>query len=286
MKAEQKTKRTAPFYPLTRSEWVETVKDLTGAEIKVLYYVRSIDPFGDRNLEYSVTAIASELGLSKGAVSKAIKSLDAKGLIDIEIVKVKIRIKSDKSNVASFPIGNSVSHSEPEFPTGNPGFPEETEVSSSEQPFPIGNDRQPEPSPIKASSSPQTNKTYTDFIQTLSDSERENFEKFVRDEWKKLTAKNGEPGEEIVSLERFLAHEEDIKNWHQRFLSSAAGKEAKKKAIATSYDWQNDKRFSEWIWEAFNRGYEWVHENESEREQRKAFYDWAMATNAFEGVCL
>ncbi|MBE9018893.1 hypothetical protein C7Y66_10995 [Chroococcidiopsis sp. CCALA 051] len=82
MKAEQRTKRTAPFYPLTRSERVETVKDLTSAKIKVLYYVRSIDPSGDRNLEYSVSAIASELGLSKGAVSKAIRTLEQGRLIE------------------------------------------------------------------------------------------------------------------------------------------------------------------------------------------------------------
>ncbi|MDV2997600.1 MAG: hypothetical protein N4J56_007305 [Chroococcidiopsis sp. SAG 2025] len=285
MASEQKATKKPLFYPLTHEEVLD-LKDLTGVEIKVFLYVRTLDPFGDRNLEYSVTAVAEELGLSKGAVSKAIKSLDAKGFIHVELTRVKIRIKADTSDVASFPIGNNVSQSEPAFPIGNQDFPEETEVSYKKPEFPIGNDRQPEPLPEKASNSSQTNKTYSNFIQTLSDSERENFEKFVRDEWKKLTARNGESGEEIVSLERFLAREEDIRNWHQRFLSSAAGRAAKKKAIATSHDWRNNKRFSEWIWEAFNRGYEWVQEDEAEREQRKAFYDWAMATNAFEGVCL
>jgi hypothetical protein len=124
------------------------------------------------------------------------------------------------------------------------------------------------------------NKSYLEFIRSLSDSERENFEKFVRVEWKQLK------GEEIVSLERFLAREEDFKNWHQKFLNSPAGRESKKKAITTGYDWRNDARFNEWIWKAFNRGYEWVHEDETEREQRKAFYDWAFEVNAFEGVCL
>ncbi|MUL39544.1 hypothetical protein [Gloeocapsopsis dulcis] len=140
--------------------------------------------------------------------------------------------------------------------------------------------RSPESLPDKAFSTPQTNQTYTDFIQTLSEEERENFERFVREEWRRRK------GEEIVSLERFLAKEEDFKNWHQRFLDSPAGRGAKKKAIATSYNWRNDVRFDTWIWEAFNRGFEWLHENESEREQRKAFYDWAFAVNAFDGVCL
>ncbi|MES1026668.1 hypothetical protein ABN584_27625 [Gloeocapsa sp. BRSZ] len=102
----------------------------------------------------------------------------------------------------------------------------------------------------------------------------------MQDEWRRRK------GEDIVSLERFLAKEEDFKNWHQRFLDSPAGRGAKKKAIATSYNWRDDARFDTWIWEAFNRGFEWIHENESEREQRRAFHDWAFAVNAFDGVCL
>jgi hypothetical protein len=86
-------------------------------------------------------------------------------------------------------------------------------------------------------------------------------------------------------MERFLNRAEDLNNWWQRFLNSSAGRQAKKKA-ATGHDWYKDPRFNEWIWAAFERGYEWVHENEAEREVRKAFHDWAFAVNAFEGVCL
>lgn len=128
--------------------------------------------------------------------------------------------------------------------------------------------------------------TYQLFINSLSDNERETFEKFVREEWKRLTSKNGSSGEEIVSLERFLSKPEDRNNWWQKFLKSTAGKAAKKEALVTSSDWRNDPRFTEWIWSAFNRGYEWVHEDEAERANRQAFYDWAFAVNAFEGICL
>lgn len=128
--------------------------------------------------------------------------------------------------------------------------------------------------------------TYQLFINSLSDSERDNFEKFVREEWKILTSRNGSSGKEIVSLERFLSKPEDRNNWWQKFLKSAAGKASKKEALATLHDWRNDERFDEWIWFAFNRGYEWVHEDEAERALRQAFYDWAFAVNAFEGICL
>ncbi len=166
MASEQKATKKPLFYPLTHEEVLD-LKDLTGVEIKVFLYVRTLDPFGDRNLEYSVTTVADELGLSKGAVSKAIKSLDAKGFVHVELTRVKIRIKADKPAVASFPIGNSVSHSKPEFPIGNQDFPEETEVSQRKPEFLIGNNQQPEPSPDKASSTPQTNKTYSNFIHKL-----------------------------------------------------------------------------------------------------------------------
>ncbi len=142
------------------------------------------------------------------------------------------------------------------------------------------------PASDKDSSALQTIQTYSDFSNSLSEAERENFEKFVRDSWKKITAKNGEPGEEIVSLERFLHKPEDLNNWWQKFLNSPEGRQAKKKAATTGHDWYNDPRFNEWIWAAFERGYEWVHENEAEREVRQAFYDWAFAVNAFEGVCV
>jgi hypothetical protein len=127
------------------------------------------------------------------------------------------------------------------------------------------------------------NKTYLDFIQTLSDSERENFEKFVRDEWRKLTTRNGELGEEIVSFERFLSREKDLKNWYQRFLSSAAGRAAKMNVIAQQYDWENDPRLMDWLHKAYWEGYPWTQEDEFEREERTAFLMWAQKTNAYRG---
>ena len=80
--------KTPLFYRLTHNEWIQTVKNLTGAEIKVLYYLRSLDPFGvkrsstegNRHLEYSITEMAKELNISKGAASKAVKKLDQIGL--------------------------------------------------------------------------------------------------------------------------------------------------------------------------------------------------------------
>ena len=172
-------KHKAPlFYRLIHNEWVETVKNLTGAEIKVLYYLRSLDPFGDRHLEYSITEMAKELNISKGAASKAVKKLDQIGLIDAQIMKVKIKITTDQYKDTEFPIGNNVSYSEPRFPIGNHNFVEETEVSYRKPQFPIRNKWQPESLPAKDSGSPKTIKTYLDFKDSLSEEERESFLNF------------------------------------------------------------------------------------------------------------
>lgn len=114
-------------------------------------------------------------------------------------------------------------------------------------------------------------------LDSLSDSEREQFCKFVQEEWKKTT------GQEIISLERFLAKEADFTNWHQRFLASPTGRAAKQEAVATQYDWENDPRLLRWLSEAYEGGYLWTQEDEFEREERTAFYKWAQRTNAYRG---
>lgn len=88
MSFEQKATKKPLFYPITHEEVLD-LKDLTGVEIKVFLYVRTLDPFGDRNLEYSVTAVADELGLSKGAVSKAIGRLQ-----DTKLLPKWVKVRS------------------------------------------------------------------------------------------------------------------------------------------------------------------------------------------------
>ncbi|PSB42702.1 MarR family transcriptional regulator [Cyanosarcina cf. burmensis CCALA 770] len=287
------------FYPLQHQEWLRACRELTPAQRDVLYYIRTIDPHNN-GVEINAAEIARQLSsperqVHRQTVSRALKELDAKGFIDLELLQVKAKVKPkglwcDETPEVREDTKGAMKHQgcdeAPRSIATHPGGSPRTQVDRDAPSAIATHHAEAETVTQQAFQNSKINKTYLDFIQTLSESERENFEKFVRDEWKKLTARNGESGEEIVSLERFLAREEDLKNWHQRFLSSAAGKEAKKKAIATSHDWRNDSRFDGWIWEAFNRGYEWVQENEAEREQRKAFYDWAMVTNAFEGVCL
>lgn len=75
----------------------------------------------------------------------------------------------------------------------------------------------------------------------LSGNQRESFEKFVRDEWRRIK------GQEIVSIERFLAKEEDLKNWYDRFLTSATGQAMKPDAKADATDWASHPDWEDWL---------------------------------------
>lgn len=69
------------FHPLEHEEWLRACRELTSAQIGVLYYVRTLDPCGE-NPSPRATEIARALRLDKATVSRAFKVLGQKGYID------------------------------------------------------------------------------------------------------------------------------------------------------------------------------------------------------------
>ncbi len=130
------TKIEGKFYALQNDEWLLAWSELKPAEVQVLYYLRTLDPFGDKEIELGVTQLGKLLRLAKSTVSKALKALSQLGWIDLELIKVKVKLRSRSCSPESTSLttGNSVSYSEPQFPTRNSSFPESTPVSHSEQP--------------------------------------------------------------------------------------------------------------------------------------------------------
>lgn len=97
-KISQKTQpekvKTEKYYQLTNTEWVRAVHELTESEKDVLYYIRTLDPFGDRYLDLGVRQIARTLGYNPSTISRALHSLESKEFIDMEMtVRVKVRSK-------------------------------------------------------------------------------------------------------------------------------------------------------------------------------------------------
>ena len=140
--AQKQPPKSARHYRLTNDEWLKAVKDLKPRERDVLYYLRTLDPWGDKDLEIGVREIATDLECSPGTVSKALKVLDQKNWIDLEITAAKVKLRTDKSESQLvevpdsqdvFPSGNSVLSRKQLFPTDNDRFLQETVVSPRKQ---------------------------------------------------------------------------------------------------------------------------------------------------------
>ena len=111
-----KTKIQGKFYPLQHDEWLRACRELTPAQRDVLYFVRTLDPYGD-SLDISIAEIARQLSTDKrtvhrSTVSRALKELDANGFIDMELLMVKLNIKAKgihcwDSEAYALPFGNA-----------------------------------------------------------------------------------------------------------------------------------------------------------------------------------
>lgn len=84
------------YYQLTSEEWLRACRELKPSEKDVLYYLRTLDPFGDRDLDIGVREMARALGMSPSTVSRALKELDSKKWIDLEITSARVKLHSQK----------------------------------------------------------------------------------------------------------------------------------------------------------------------------------------------
>ena len=75
------------FYPLEPDEWLVVCKELKPAELKVLYRLRTLDPFGQHPIKFRVIDLAKDLDMNKGTVSRAVQRLADLGYINLEIVE-------------------------------------------------------------------------------------------------------------------------------------------------------------------------------------------------------
>ena len=75
------------FFKLTANGWVELYTQLTKSELGLLYYIRSLDPFGDREIEISTSEISKRLQISVRTVQRALANLKEKGLIVSKYVR-------------------------------------------------------------------------------------------------------------------------------------------------------------------------------------------------------
>ena len=136
-------------YRLTNEEWTEIIKILNLSELKVLYYLRTLDPFGDRFQDARTKNIAAEVGISQRSVQRAVLKLQDLGFIDLEITEFKFRFKSRHEDRLATLMS----------PPRHPDRDRDTDVAIASPVSPPRHpcrDRSSEPSPGKGSRSPQT----------------------------------------------------------------------------------------------------------------------------------
>lgn len=163
-KATEKPSSTL-HHRLTNKEWLTTVSQLTFAQVKILYYLKTLDPFGDRKLVLSVSKIGQELSLNKSTVSRGLKKLDSQGLISLDLLQVGVKVNCCPQTTV-MPPGNDQDLKE--LPTGNGGCLQETIVAPRQQAIPTGNDQRLEPAASQGSTTPHTLSTSSNLNQTLS----------------------------------------------------------------------------------------------------------------------
>ena len=180
---------------------------LTAAEWRIWSYLVEVDPWGDRYQDLDSLDVMSKCDCSRATFYRAIAKLQKLGLFDIQDKGFSIRnltgastlksvdektsdqklrkgnLKNETSSVSK--IRNetsSVSKIRLESQNCESSLKNETGFSKMRLDSQICDNRPPESPPDKAFKSPQTIQTYTDFKQTLSESERDNFLNFVKEE--------------------------------------------------------------------------------------------------------
>ncbi|MBW4536743.1 MAG: helix-turn-helix domain-containing protein [Pleurocapsa minor HA4230-MV1] len=197
------------FYPLQHQEFLKLNQILTQSELSVYLWLKTNDPFGEKFIEADTQKIAEDLEISRRTVQRALVKLQQVSLIELVISKFKYRMKSklssdngcfseisdestrnmsklsDDNKIASATIGSFGRHQDRLDDTGDTSA---TSVSPSS----------PETISEQRFQTPKISKTYLDFKDSLSESERENYLKFVKE-----TTKNFR--QPIQDIEAWLA---------------------------------------------------------------------------------
>ena len=228
------------FYPMQHEEYLNLHQILKESERSVYFWLKTKNPFEEKLIEADTQKIANDLGFSRRTVQRALVKLQEKNLIELIIGRFSYRIKSisfsveDKNEVMT-----AMSSGDTEIAVTTSGSSRRHQDRSSDSHVVAASPVSLSLSEIKSErgfQNPKTTKTYLDFIDSLSESERENFLGFVRGETKDFAPP-------IHDLESWLASQTKAgqNRWevyYQRYReqnndSSSTLSEAKKRAIAS-----------------------------------------------------
>ncbi|MCO5799803.1 MAG: hypothetical protein HEQ31_24715 [Dolichospermum sp. OL03] len=235
---------------------------LTGNQCRLWLYLMLIDPFADYTtdgeIKYhdlpSIPEIAVAIGSSVEAVEKDFRKLRSLGLYEYRTVVIQghnttaanaraeaDRLKSPSKSKPKPSQDNSSAYLSPEGANLSPEkdylSPEGANLSPEKDYLnPEGANLSPnqelEPLPNQDSTAPQTNQTYQNFLSDLSDSEREDFEKFGLDKANRL------PNVPTLPQRWIEVHCEELRSQWEKSQGKVSTTQATK--------WENHPQREEW----------------------------------------
>lgn len=268
------------------------IENLTAAEMKLWLYLQKLDRYGEKFKDLPTPKeLAIRLGLSKRTVEKAMFRLNELGLYVIRIkqwegvnssaarahqtAKKMKAAKKDKETLEplqterGYLTANAVN-------LPNSGYLAANAVNLPNERL-FSRDQPPEPLLQEDSKTPQTIKTYSDFIRSLSEEEREKFLKFGEKQALEL------PNPPKLT-DKWIA--KNFKELYKKFKASettSAAARAPKKEWKYEDDWTQHPQYEEWLVAAYKGGWDWVREvtrSEGKRE-RGLFLQWCEEHKAF-----
>ena len=302
------------FYPLQHSEWLRACHELTPAQRDVLYFIRTLDPYGE-GLDLSIAEIARQLStpaktVHRSTISRALKELETKGFIDMDLIQVNVTIKgkgihctqtidnerdhdatvlsqdnsrdhdatvlsqdnSRDHDATVLSQDNNRDHDATVLSQDNNRDHDATGVIMTQQPRSLRNNRAPEPASGEGDTGLRSYKTYKDFKDSLSDSEREKFLEFGLNKASQL------PKPPTLAVKWIEKHYQEL---YDQFKHSPEGK-----TLTPPSNWENHPKRDEWIAEIRIGRPRFVALGgpEEERETRRQFAKWAEENNLVWGV--
>jgi DNA-binding transcriptional MocR family regulator len=263
------TRIQGKFYPLQHDEWIKACKELSSGARDVLYYIRTADPYSN-GINITASVIADDLGVHRSTVSRALKELDFKGFINLEIVTARVEIQGGGLLCAEMQpcCKNATSSAETQQPEQKCNSQSENATSSAET-----QQAEPESQAQSKSQTSKINKNYLDFIKTLSEGERESFWKFGQ----KKAAQLPKPPE--LPMKWIEANWSEL---YQQFKSTAGGMAA---SVADK-DWTQHPDWNDWLGMMRERGVPTFVALGTcfDNKIRRAIADWALKRNLVWGT--
>ena len=230
------------FYQTPNSMAIKAIRaKLTAADWILWAYLQMIDPYGDRMVDLpNVSEIALAIGVSERQVKRSLSRLESEELYLWEPVIIRgqnlagkqVKELCQKKRDSKFfekRKMTTLSSDGQSCPTDDNFVQAKTTLSSDGQLRPK---RSPKPLSDNNSNASQTIQTYSDFIQTLSESERANFLNFCEEAALNLS-------QPVNDIEAWLAHKTKagLNRWegyYQKFKAKQKTQTNKSKSSSSS----------------------------------------------------